>query len=155
MRNYCHCKFNHTPENWSDDTLAIYERQRLFFIYSLPWHFSVLGTLFRMMIWSSYQYLTCIKCTFSPNNIHGGLGWKRKRSKENDIAHALPLQWRHYEHEDVSNHRRLDCLLNRLFRRRSKRTTKLRVTGLCEGNLPVTDGFPSQRASNAENVSIW
>ena len=30
-----------------------------------------------------------------------------------------------------------------------------RVTGLCEGNPPVAGGFPSQRASNAENVSIW
>ena len=29
------------------------------------------------------------------------------------------------------------------------------VTGLCEGNLPVTGELPAQRASNAENVSIW
>ena len=36
-----------------------------------------------------------------------------------------------------------------------KKTSKLRVTGLCEGNSPVTGEFPSQRASNAENVSIW
>ena len=28
------------------------------------------------------------------------------------------------------------CLLNRLFRRRSKKTSKLRVTGLCLGNSP-------------------
>ena len=35
------------------------------------------------------------------------------------------------------------------------KTSKLRVTGLCEGNSPVTDGFPAQRASNEENVSIW
>ena len=40
-------------------------------------------------------------------------------------------------------------------RRRSKKTSKLRVTGLCEGNSTVTGEFPSQRASNAENVSIW
>ena len=40
-------------------------------------------------------------------------------------------------------------------RRRSKKTSKLCVTGLCEGNLPVTGEFPSQRASDAENVSIW
>ena len=33
--------------------------------------------------------------------------------------------------------------------------TKNRVTGLYEGKLPVTGEFPSQRASNAENVSIW
>ena len=48
-----------------------------------------------------------------------------------------------------------DCLLNRLFRRRSKKTSKLRVTGLCEGNSPVTGEFPVQRTSNVENVSIW
>ena len=66
-----------------------------------------------------------------------------------------PLQWRHNELNDVLNHRRLDCLLNRLFRRRTKNTWKLRITGLSEGNPPVTGGFPSQRASNAENVSIW
>ena len=44
---------------------------------------------------------------------------------------------------------------NRLFRRRSTKTSKLRVTGLCVGNSPVTGEFPAQRTSNAENVSIW
>ena len=48
-----------------------------------------------------------------------------------------------------------DCLLNRLFRRRSKKTSKLRITDLCEGNSPVTGEFPSQRACNAEIGSIW
>ena len=38
---------------------------------------------------------------------------------------------------------------------RSKKTSKLRVTGLCEGNSPVTGEFPAQRASYADNVSIW
>ena len=66
-----------------------------------------------------------------------------------------PLQWRHKERDGVSNHPRLYWLLNRLFRRRSKKTSKLHVTGLCKGNPPMTDGFSSQRASNAENVSIW
>ena len=65
------------------------------------------------------------------------------------------LQWRHNEHGGVSNHRRLDCLVNRLFRRRSKKTLKLRVAGLCEENPAVTGGVPSQRASKAENVSTW
>ena len=64
------------------------------------------------------------------------------------------LKWRHNERYGVSNHRRLDCLLNRLFRRRSKKTSNLRVTGLYGGNSPVTGEFPAQRASNAENVSI-
>ena len=55
---------------------------------------------------------------------------------------CITLQWRHNEREGVSNHRRLNCLLKHLFRRRSKKTSKLRVTGLCEGNPPVTGGSP-------------
>ena len=63
------------------------------------------------------------------------------------------LQWRHNGRDSLSNHQPHDCLLNRLFRRRSKKTSKLRVTGLCAGNSPGE--FPAQMASNAENVSIW
>ena len=63
-----------------------------------------------------------------------------------------PLQWRHNERDGVSNHQPHDCLLNCLFRSRS---SKLRVTGLCEGDSRVTGEFPSQSGSNAENVSIW
>ena len=65
------------------------------------------------------------------------------------------LQWRHDECDGVSNHQYFDCLLNRLFRRRSKKTSMLCVTGFCEGNSPVTGEFPSQWASNAEYISIW
>ena len=46
---------------------------------------------------------------------------------------SLVLQWSHNERDGVSHHRRLDCLLNSLFRRQSKKTSKLRDTGLCEG----------------------
>ena len=65
------------------------------------------------------------------------------------------LQWRHNGRDSVSNHQPHDCLLNRLFRRRSKKTPKLRVTGLCMGNSPGTGEFPAQMASYAEKVSIW
>ena len=68
---------------------------------------------------------------------------------------AVALEWRHNGRDGVSNHQPYDCLLNRLFRRRSNNTSKLRVTGLCAGNSPVTAEFPAQMASNAENVSIW
>ena len=64
------------------------------------------------------------------------------------------LQWRHNEHDDVSNHQPYDCL-DRLFRRRWKETSKLRASALYVGNSPVTGEFPTQRASNAGNVSIW
>ena len=48
----------------------------------------------------------------------------------------VPLQWRHDDNDGVSNHQPHGCLLNRLFRRSSKKTSKLRVTGLCVGNSP-------------------
>ena len=71
------------------------------------------------------------------------------------IEKAVILLWHHNGHDGVSNHQPRDCLLNRLFIRRSKKTSKPRVTGLCAGNSPITGEFPAQMASNAENVSIW
>ena len=73
---------------------------------------------------------------------------------------AIPLKfntllWRHNGCGSVSNHQPHECLLNRLIRRRSKKTSKLRVTGLCAGNSPGTGESLAQMASNAENVSIW
>ena len=67
----------------------------------------------------------------------------------------ITLQWRHNEHDSVSHHQPHDCLLNRLFWRRSNKTSKLRVTCLCAGNSPGTGEFPAQMASYARNVSIW
>ena len=68
---------------------------------------------------------------------------------------TISLRWRHNGHDSVSNHQPQDCLLNHLFRRRSKKISKLHITGLCAGNSPGTGEFPAQRASNAENGSIW
>ena len=68
---------------------------------------------------------------------------------------CLPLQWRHNGCDGVWNHLLHHCLLNRLFRRRSKKTLKLRITGLCTWVSPVTGEFPVQKASDAENISIW
>ena len=65
------------------------------------------------------------------------------------------LQWRYDECNGFSDHRRLHCLLNCCFRRRSKKSSKLRITSLCMGNSPVTDEFLSQRISSAQNVFIW
>ena len=67
----------------------------------------------------------------------------------------LSLRWRHNDRDGISNHQPHDCLLKRLFRHRSKKTSKLRVTDLRAWNSPVTGEFPAQGASNAENISIW
>ena len=71
------------------------------------------------------------------------------------IYNIRTLQWRHNGHDSVSNHQPHNCLLNRLFRRRSKKISKVCVTGLCAGNSLETGEFPAQMASNTENVSIW
>ena len=78
-----------------------------------------------------------------------------RESLYNDMLNFITLWWCHNERNGVSNHQPHDCLLKRLFRCRSKKTSKLHITGLCEGNPMVTDEFPAQRASNAENASIW
>ena len=87
-------------------------------------------------------------------------GWKFRRPFLcSDLMNIRlqALQWRHNGCDSVPYHQPHHCLLNRLFGRSSKKTSKLRVTGLglCEGNSPVTGEFPAQRPSNAENVSIW
>ena len=68
---------------------------------------------------------------------------------------CVSWEWRHNGRNSISNHQPHDYLLNRLFRRRSKKTSNPRVTGLWAGNSPGTGEFPAQMASNAENVSIW
>ena len=72
-----------------------------------------------------------------------------------DMEEKYCISMTSYERDSVSNHQPHHCLLNSLFRGRSKKTSKLRVTGLCSGNSPATGEFPAQKASNAENVSIW
>ena len=66
-------------------------------------------------------------------------------------GNPLTFQWRHYERDGVSNHQPSYYLLNRVFEAQIKENIKVprhHVTGLCAGISP------SQRASNAENVSI-
>ena len=77
-----------------------------------------------------------------PNTSQCHFGLPRLKRWTWDMRYAVTwLQWRHNEYHCVSNHRRLDCLRNRLSRRRSKNTLKLRVTGLCERNSLVTGVF--------------
>ena len=78
-------------------------------------------------------------------------------AEENELRNCgYALLWRHNGHDGVSNHQPHHCLLNRLFGRRSNKTSKLRATGHCTGNSPGTGEFPAQMASNGENVStLW
>ena len=112
----------------------------------------------------------CCKCKFVCNDdghyamkhtqLHTGSSILSLRDVTNTLEPPYNIQlsqWRHNECDGISNHQRLHCLLNYFFffGCRSKKTSKLHITGLCEGNLPLTGEFPAQRASNAENASIW
>ena len=89
-----------------------------------PW-----GWRFETLSWSLWRHHNDYYCYISCTTKH------LKILHSRIIRH--PLSWRHDERDGVSNHQPNDCLLNRLFRLRSKKTSKLRVTGLCEGNSPV------------------
>ena len=87
-------------------------------------------------------------CTYIPYGpIHSKSGLKRwivlwLRETNYDMEQLnmtdIPLWWRQNGRDGVWNYRRLHCLLDRLFRRRSKKTLKLGVSGLNEGNSPGT-----------------
>ena len=102
------------------------------------------------MLW--HGWAITYPCT---NHYTGHLRTKQQHIWIMQWFKQLSSQWPHNEHNGVPNHQPHDCLLNRLFWCRSKKTSKLRFTGLCEGNSPVTGEFPTQRASTVENVSIW
>ena len=72
------------------------------------------------------DYAYVIQIPFSIALRHGNWTW----------CYKMALHWRHNDHDGVSNHQPHDCLPNGLFRHKSKKTSKLRVTGLCVGNSP-------------------
>ena len=107
---------------------------------------------------NNYMHLVCLGCNYSSilsSTTVEAHGWVITSPLIKRVKLLMILQWRHNGSDGVSNHQPHHCWLNRLFRRRSKKTSKLRVTGLCLGNSPVTGEFPAHMASNAENVSIW
>ena len=104
---------------------------------------------------NNLHYKSFALSTLSMHIIHQRPLYVKTRNHKVIAIFILTLRWRHNRCDGVSKHQPHDCLLNRLFRCRSKKASELRVTGLCEGNSPVTGEFPAQMASNAENVSIW
>ena len=69
-----------------------------------------------------------------------GLRGVNLRAKTCDPIYVYAVHyndWLHNETDGVSNHHWLQCLLNSWFRRRSKKTSKICVTGFCVGNSPA------------------
>ena len=115
------------------------------------------STLVQVMAWcrhaTSHYLSQCWPRSMSPFGVTRPQ-WVNMTTAQQRTIKLASLQWHHNGRDGVSNHQPRDCLLNRLSGRRSKATAKLRVTGLCEGNSPVTGEFPTQRACIAENLSI-
>ena len=119
-----------------------------------------------MLVFCNYSCMPCLHWLFCLTAIGVSLGCVRGKHYQKIIIPIFglvhqncaiqgSLQWRHDECDCISNHQPHDCLLNCLFRHRSKKTSKLCVTGLCAGNSPETGEFPTQRTSDVENVSNW
>ena len=121
------------------------------------YHYKIIGVIRYHHQANHTHYVELSHRIFEQHSIH--ISYLRLYLTETCVQAVMhckqSLWWRHNERDGVSNHQLRDCLLKRLFRRRSNKTSKLRVTGLFEGNSPVTGEFPAQMASNAENVSIW
>ena len=65
------------------------------------------------------------------------------------------IQWRHNERDGVPNHQPHDCLLDRLFKRRSRKHQSSASLAFVRENSPLTGEFPTQMASNEGHFSIW
>ena len=122
-----------------------------------------INPLFSRLFWKNWYFAFWSFCPIQSYIPNGGIVVEDNLLKPGEeittgkmmTKSANSLRWRHNGHDSVSNHQPHDCLLTRLFRRRSKKTSKLRVTGLWAGKSPGTGEFPAQMASDAENVSIW
>ena len=109
-----------------------------------------------VLYFDSKSVTSVLKGLFDNNSPLTQITAKRLTSKKSlPEAKMTSLQVRHNGHDGVSNHQPRGCLLSRLIRCRSKKPSKLRVTGFCAGNSPRTDEFPAEMASSAENASIW
>ena len=105
--------------------------------------------------------VVCTKFCWDVINSNGITGkWKSRRiwiAVEKSLISQMylgtfsALQWRYNECDGVSNHRHLVCLLNRFI----KEDIKVPRQWPLWGESTDDRWFPSQRGSNAENISIW
>ena len=109
--------------------------------------FGVVDCLINTDEWNYNFYQEDLMRDVATQTGHLIIGWRRLFGI---LSELMALQWRHNERDGVSNHLRLDCLFKGLFRRRSKKSSKLCVTGLCEGNSPVTGEFLTKRDSKVD-----
>ena len=62
--------------------------------------------------------------------INQGMQWNHRVTYCSGNTFHISLRWRHNERDGVSIHQPHSCFLKCLFRRRSKKTSKIRIIGL-------------------------
>ena len=137
LSSYCNWKLIFLWIIYTSGTCSSYSDWWFIFIFS--WPHTVSNYHICRFLWSWFR-------SEQPLNESATFDWKW-------VLHSL--QWRHNEHDGVSNHQPHDCLLNRLFWCRSKKIPKLRANGLSAGNSAGAGEFPAQMASNTDSISIW
>ena len=145
---------NHLPNGWINDKSNLFG--------DIWWKKCYRGTMY---IWASILTTHNLRCGWYIDKVYiiteqlvYNAGPRRRHCEDSKwmaYSKTYTLQWRHDRRHTVSNNQPHRCLLSRLFRRKSKKTSKVRVNGLCVMNLPVTGEFPAQMASNVENFSVW
>ena len=122
---------------------------------TLKWKCCHFGEIFRMQLEMSFWQIQVQPVTIiSSKWRHFRLSLWPTRGDVRKSRHPIPLQWRHNERDGVSNHQPHDCLLNRLFRHRSRNIKAPRHWPLW-GEFTGDRWIPRTKASNAENVSNW
>ena len=111
---------------------------------SVLWHMYCWHSMIKMIF--QYSTIVCTHFTTAKYHVRFRLSPSLCRHYNDVIMSAMVSQI-----TGVS----IVCSTVYFFRRRSKKASKLRVTSLCAGNSLATNEFPAQKASNAENVSIW
>ena len=54
-----------------------------------------------------------------------------------------------------SNHRKIGCWFNILFKLTTKKHQSLELLAFCKQKPPVCGGFPSERDNSVESFSMW
>ena len=100
----------------------------------------------------------CAKFEAIPSIMHGtpqfdpfhqfkiGQEWRVERRKITRIIGSLfgiTLQWRNYERDGVSNHRRLNFVYSTVCSGADQRKHQSSALLTCEGNSPITGEFPA------------
>ena len=133
------CSMESTPSSWTKWSPF---RWRNFQMHFHEWKKNVFWFEFHLSSFlmvdnksTLLEVMSCRPTGVRPSPSHGPM---LPQFTDTQLRHQedMTLQWRHSDHDGVSNHQPNGCLLNRLFRRRSKKPSKLRVTGLCVGNSP-------------------